>query len=734
MARSLGEPPTQPSQAPRPSGDDRLDSWKEIAAFLQRDVRTVQRWEKHAGLPVHRHTSRLRTAYAYRSEIDAWWRAHEQTITGAGDAGARTGWPGWIGRASLLAAAAVVTVAAAVAIGRTIVARPPAEAPPPAPLQPQAVLMARFDDGAGDPGFAAELEETVARQLGRGGLEAAAPARVTRTLRLMRKDATAPVTRAVGSEVCVRDGRIKFLLSGRIHKIQSRYFVDVQAIDPADGRIAGSLERQAEDRRVLLSEIEREIPRFAATLAAAGRTATAAAEPLEQVTTASLPALRLYTAAVVAGGRRQWAASEMLARRAVAADDQFASAHAWVAWAMRQQGRTARECLPILERAVALSSATTDRESYFIAGTHHTVAGNLLSAVAAYEALLRLQPRDRQVIDRLIEAYSRLGRVRDAVELSVARADADPADFYSNVRAAHALLTWQGDKERASTFVRRAEPLASRAALADRPAWGAWLTALPAFHAWATGDSRTALDRLAPLERRLDLSLGRERDALATTVGFSYLALGRRQHAERAFRQAGSPTRQINLALQALALDDKRAARDWLLQIRQHSALRPALFARVGLIAEAETGLERAAPSEHREGNAEVARGLIAARKRHDEAAVASLRRGIELLRFSGEPEYFLAIDALARHWKARGETDRALPLLVDATSQRSRTYGAPHWTGAFWIKASADLAATYRRLGRHEEAARLGAIVRQVLTDADPGHPAARLIGSGGR
>ncbi|MCU1257033.1 MAG: repeat-containing protein, partial [Candidatus Angelobacter sp.] len=34
---------------------DRLDSWKEIASYLRRDVRTVQRWEKKEGLPVYRH-------------------------------------------------------------------------------------------------------------------------------------------------------------------------------------------------------------------------------------------------------------------------------------------------------------------------------------------------------------------------------------------------------------------------------------------------------------------------------------------------------------------------------------------------------------------------------------------------------------------------------------------------------------------------------------------------------
>ena len=36
--------------------EDRLDSWKEIAAYLKRDVTTVQRWEKEKGLPIRRLT------------------------------------------------------------------------------------------------------------------------------------------------------------------------------------------------------------------------------------------------------------------------------------------------------------------------------------------------------------------------------------------------------------------------------------------------------------------------------------------------------------------------------------------------------------------------------------------------------------------------------------------------------------------------------------------------------
>lgn len=59
------------SGLPQPA--DRLDSWKEIASYLNRGVRTVRRWEQEEGLPVHRHLHRvLGSVYAFKSEIDAW--------------------------------------------------------------------------------------------------------------------------------------------------------------------------------------------------------------------------------------------------------------------------------------------------------------------------------------------------------------------------------------------------------------------------------------------------------------------------------------------------------------------------------------------------------------------------------------------------------------------------------------------------------------------------------------
>ena len=68
-------PPAEPA-GPAPQ---RLDSWKDIAAYLSRDVSTVQRWEKREGMPVHRHLhDKLGSVYAFPAELDEWARSRRQ--------------------------------------------------------------------------------------------------------------------------------------------------------------------------------------------------------------------------------------------------------------------------------------------------------------------------------------------------------------------------------------------------------------------------------------------------------------------------------------------------------------------------------------------------------------------------------------------------------------------------------------------------------------------------------
>jgi TolB-like protein/Tfp pilus assembly protein PilF len=73
----MGEPSPGLLSSLRPP-EDRLDSGKEIAAYLSCDVTTVQRWEKREGMPVHRYLhDRMGSVYAFSSELDAWVRSRK---------------------------------------------------------------------------------------------------------------------------------------------------------------------------------------------------------------------------------------------------------------------------------------------------------------------------------------------------------------------------------------------------------------------------------------------------------------------------------------------------------------------------------------------------------------------------------------------------------------------------------------------------------------------------------
>lgn len=72
MARELNSPnPT-------------LNSWKEIARYMGRSVRTVQRWERELKLPVHRPRRKVHSPVcAFRHELDGWLRSVDPAPDGA---------------------------------------------------------------------------------------------------------------------------------------------------------------------------------------------------------------------------------------------------------------------------------------------------------------------------------------------------------------------------------------------------------------------------------------------------------------------------------------------------------------------------------------------------------------------------------------------------------------------------------------------------------------------------
>jgi TolB-like protein/Tfp pilus assembly protein PilF len=76
---AVSDAPSAPGKLTEfPSNEPRLESWGEIANYLRRDIRTVQRWESLHGLPVRRlQIGKQGQVYAYRSELDRWMRQRQ---------------------------------------------------------------------------------------------------------------------------------------------------------------------------------------------------------------------------------------------------------------------------------------------------------------------------------------------------------------------------------------------------------------------------------------------------------------------------------------------------------------------------------------------------------------------------------------------------------------------------------------------------------------------------------
>jgi Tol biopolymer transport system component len=80
LIRTVSKETERPAPGRGPISPGRLDSWKEIASFLGRGIRTVQRWEREEQMPVRRlgHAKRG-TVYADPAELSAWWESRRLT-------------------------------------------------------------------------------------------------------------------------------------------------------------------------------------------------------------------------------------------------------------------------------------------------------------------------------------------------------------------------------------------------------------------------------------------------------------------------------------------------------------------------------------------------------------------------------------------------------------------------------------------------------------------------------
>lgn len=247
------------------SGDGRLDSWKEIAAHLHRDVTTVQRWERREGLPVHRLVhERQGSVYAFRHELDAWVQSRAPAVSREKPQPASPGWTRPRRLSALVAIGALVALAFLVrplfqrdSAGTPMGGGPASGGPASAggaPAGPMAVAI--FENQTGDPsldGIGRLAAERVIRIVAQSTQLEVLPGPL---------ESAAAVSRA-GS-----GGRsVSLLVAGAFYRRESTLEFQVRILDAASGRLLHGVAPIVEPQSRMVDALDRVEQKVAGAIA-----------------------------------------------------------------------------------------------------------------------------------------------------------------------------------------------------------------------------------------------------------------------------------------------------------------------------------------------------------------------------------------------------------------------------------------------------------------------------------
>jgi tetratricopeptide (TPR) repeat protein len=698
----MSSPPASRPDAPV---SPRLNSWKEIAAYLGRDARTVQRWEKNEGLPVHRYWHEAQASvYAIPAELDEWLSRRAQPAAGASSPAA----PLWR-RPPLRRIAGLAGI---LAIALVLVSQPWRVRPVTVFDPGSWVLVEGFENHTGEPLFDNTLETALKLDLRSSEfIRVAGRERVEDVLRLMRKPSNTRVDAAVAREIALRDSNIRLLVTGRIEKSGAGYLLTADLVDPSSARVLASSVEAAEGADQVIPAVQRLSGWLRVSLGEARSSIHSAGPRAARVTTSSLRALQLFSQAEMAVLRSQGNLALPLYREALAEDPNFAMAHVGLARALRGGGDQTQIAYE-LQRARDLAATVAEPERDLILGAIYLLSQEPERALPLLEKADKLHRDDYFSHLDLATAYARVGRQAEAAMTLARLADLRPNDFRTQARVATSM--WMQNLPRASQYARRALLLMLPEDLSIDSAPDAnYVVTLPFFDEWSKG-APAALAELEKLSQRFS----KPPPNLAWRIGECYLGLGRIRAAREWYARSLPPERLEEVsAYVSFAAGDERDARARLLRLQAEPRLGNGDL--LMLAARLLDDPSRVIPQSLRAPVFKIKGGP---RQMQGELALAQgrLSGALEALQYTldnfpthrGQQE---VAESLVRALELSGNRAKALEVLEQA-HLRTRVMQP-----IFWVRNAARLATYYRQLGRAVEARGIEDELHNLLAAADP-------------
>jgi tetratricopeptide (TPR) repeat protein len=558
----------------------------------------------------------------------------------------------------------------------------------------------------------------------------AASDRIDDTLSLMKRPLNSELTRAVAREIAVRDGAIAWVVVGSIDSSSRGPVVSAQVIDPASDQSVNGFQEVTTGPSDASDAGRRLGQQIRTWLEVQPAPPEAPDRAMQQVSTSSFEAWQDYVAALDTMKWRDFAATTELTRRAVELDPTFASAHMWVAWALRNNNLNQQIDAAVREeiaKAVALADSTHGPERSWILGSAYQLRGDSANAITQYEALVAVHPEHYWALNNLAILYWNVGQRARGAKLDERRADLYPTDFRANANAVESLLQVWEDTDRIMPIAARARRVMTTEQAHALPGPATSVLVAPADLAWrsrdaratsaalkdALADRRAAEDPVASLvihdAANLFLSMGQVHAASAIMERLSSEGARDISRAQLDY-YAGDPTSAITHA--------KSAARE--LRPGEQQPFLTSMLLRLGLVDEAQTELTRVDPQWLQSNVYYIAaRGELAAAQHHDELAVEILTPAFLDKLTTGE--YFRAARAISDVWVRKEDWQRAIDVLrlaVNRPYDNAVSYGST----IEGTEVRFRLAALYRHAGNLKEAEAIESDAMRGLDQADPG------------
>ena len=256
------------------------------------------------------------------------------------------------------------------------------------------IVLGEFENKTGDPVFDGILRQALSVQLEQSPfLALVSDQQIQQVLRFMNRPPEARLTPEVSQEICERTGGTA-VLEGSIAAVGSQYVLWLRARNCRTGDILGQEQAQTEVKEEVLNALTRVAVQIRERMGESLSGIREHSAPLEEATTTSLEALKVYSAARNAQYTRGSAAAIPHLQRAIAIDPQFAMALADLGFYYWNLGQTDVGA-EYVRRAYEFRDRVSERERFFILFLYdRQVTGNLQKELEILESWAQAYPRD----------------------------------------------------------------------------------------------------------------------------------------------------------------------------------------------------------------------------------------------------------------------------------------------------------------------------------------------------